>query len=231
MLQGWYVPGSGTGTIVLMHGVRANRLAMLGRTTLLHDAGYSVLLFDFQAHGESSGKAITMGYLEARDAQAAVGYAKQRNPGQFVGAIGVSLGGAAAVLGEEPLPINALVLEAVYPNIGAAVRNRLEMRVGPLASLLSPLLLLQLKPRLGIDAEDLSPQQQIGRIKAPVLVVAGAEDRHTTIKDTNALYEAAPSPKSLWVIPGAGHVDFAAYSPNEYRSKILLFLGEYRNGG
>lgn len=228
-LHGWYVAGSGTGTVVLMHGVRANRLGMLGRAALLHEAGYSVLLFDFQAHGESPGEHITMGYLEALDARAAVEFAKKRKPGQFVGVVGVSLGGAAALLGAEPLAVNALVLEAVYPNIGAAVRNRLEMRVGSFAVLLSPLLLLQLKPRLGVDADDLSPQKQIARIRAPVLIIAGAEDRHTTIKDTEALYEAAPSPKSLWVVPGAAHVDFAAYSPSEYKIKVLSFLNEYRN--
>jgi len=53
------------GTIVLMHGVRANRLSMVRRAEMLHRAGYSVLLFDFQAHGESPGSHITMGYLES----------------------------------------------------------------------------------------------------------------------------------------------------------------------
>ena len=55
-----------------MHGVRANRLVMLARARFLHKAGYAVLLFDFQAHGESSGKRITFGHLEGLDASAAV---------------------------------------------------------------------------------------------------------------------------------------------------------------
>src|SRR5882672_1925461 len=62
-LRGWLLPGvKAGGAILLMHGVRANRSSMLGRARFLSQAGYSVLLFDFQAHGESTGKHITFGY-------------------------------------------------------------------------------------------------------------------------------------------------------------------------
>src|SRR5262245_60026163 len=72
-LRGWLIPGhSGAGAVVLMHGFRGDRREMLGRASFLNRADYSVLLFDFQAHGESRGKEITIGYLESRDAQAAV---------------------------------------------------------------------------------------------------------------------------------------------------------------
>ena len=57
-LSGWFIAGRpGGGAVVLMHGVRGNRLAMLRRARLLHAEGFSVLLFDFQAHGESTGAA------------------------------------------------------------------------------------------------------------------------------------------------------------------------------
>src|SRR5688572_29947463 len=53
MLSGWFLSGErGAGAVLLMHGIRAHRLAMLARARFLRDAGYTVLLFDFQAHGE-----------------------------------------------------------------------------------------------------------------------------------------------------------------------------------
>ncbi|HKS57786.1 MAG TPA: alpha/beta hydrolase [Steroidobacteraceae bacterium] len=207
VLHGWFVPAAsdGRGTIVLMHGVRANRLSMVGRAVMLHRAGYAVLLFDFQAHGASPGEHITMGWLESGDARAAVAYARSRAPGQFVGAVGVSLGGAAAVLGADPLPVDALVLEAVYPDIEAATANRLSIRFGGLGRLLSPLLLMQLRPRLGIGSTELMPIAAITRVRAPLFVIAGGADRHTTRADSMRLFEAAPEPKQLWMIPGAAH--------------------------
>lgn len=226
VLHGWFVPAASDahGTIVLVHGVRANRLSMVGRAEMLHRAGYAVLLFDFQAHGESRGDHITMGWLESGDARAAVAYARSRAPGQFVAAIGVSLGGAAALLGEEPLAVDALVLEAVYPDIEAATANRLGMRFGGAGRLLAPLLLLQLKPRLGISSSDLAPLSAISRIHVPVLIIAGGVDRHTTPADSARLFAAAPEPKQLWMIPGAAHVDFEAYAGQAYEERVLSFF-------
>ncbi|THD01182.1 hypothetical protein B1810_21415 [Panacagrimonas perspica] len=228
-LHGWYVPGSGkAGTVVLMHGARSNRLSMVNRARFLHRQGYAVLLFDFQAHGQSPGRHITMGYLEARDAAAAVDYARRRRPHDFIGAIGTSMGGAAAVLGREPLPVDALVLEAVYPDIQRALGNRLDLRFGPKGRWLAPLLLAQLPPRLGIVPGSLAPVHGIRQVEAPLLLIAGSKDRRTTVVESEALFAAAPEPKALWVVRGAGHVDFAKYAGSAYEQRVLSFFEQAR---
>src|SRR5262245_56219261 len=71
-LQGLFVRGKrGAGGVLLMHVIHASRVMMLDRARFLHRAGYSVFLFDFQAHGESSGQRVTFGAHESFDAQAA----------------------------------------------------------------------------------------------------------------------------------------------------------------
>ena len=124
-VRAWLIKGQPrAGVVVLMHGVRADRLSMLGRARFLARAGYGVLLFDFQAHGESRGERITFGYLESRDARAAIDFVRARLPSERVGVIGVSMGGAAALLAKPPLEVDALVLELVYPTIDEAVTDR-----------------------------------------------------------------------------------------------------------
>jgi uncharacterized protein len=60
-LSGWFIPGRpGVGSVLLMHGVRANRPEMLGRARFLSRHGFAVLLFDFQARGESPGRSISI---------------------------------------------------------------------------------------------------------------------------------------------------------------------------
>ena len=138
-IHGWFIPGKkGTGAIVLMHGVRANRLSMLDRARFLSHAGYFVLLFDFQAHGESTGEHITFGYLESRDAQAAVSFLSANAPNEKVGVIGVSMGGAATLIASPPLDVKAMVLEMVYPSLKQAVSDRLTMRLGGWATVQRP---------------------------------------------------------------------------------------------
>ena len=210
-----------------MHGVRANRLSMLDRARFLSQAGYSVLLFDFQAHGESTGEHITFGYLEGMDAQAAVNFLRSKAPDEKIGVIGVSLGGAAALLASPPLDVNVMVLEMVYPTIDEAISNRLTMRLGGWARSLTPLLSWQFKPRLGIDADLLRPIDHIGKISAPKLLIVAAEDQHTTLDESRRMFEAASEPKELWVVNGAKHVDLYPVAKKEYEQHVLGFFGKY----
>lgn len=224
-LRGWLLPGrAGRGAVVLMHGVRADRTSMSARARFLNAAGYGVLLFDFQAHGESPGSRITFGHLEGRDARAAVRLVRERMPGERVGVVGVSMGGAAALLAEPPLGADALVLEMVYPTLEEAVADRLKIRLGSLGGLLSPLLTLQLRPRLGVGLEHMRPIDRAALLPGPKLFIAGALDRHTTLEESRRLFAAARGPKELWVVEGAAHTDLHAAAREEYERRVLDFF-------
>jgi uncharacterized protein len=224
-LSGWLIPGhNDAGAVVLMHGFRGDRRQMLGRATFLNQAGYSVLLFDFQAHGASSGKRITIGHLESRDARAAVEFMKRNCPDEKIGVIGLSMGGAAAAMASPALEVDAMALEMVYPDIERATANRMERYLGGWARGLAPLLIMQLPLRAGIDAVALRPVDRVGAIKAPKLFIAGAKDRHTKLAESRELFAAAGEPKELWVVEEAAHSDVHKVTKEEYERRILDFF-------
>jgi uncharacterized protein len=225
VIHGWLSRGSPQGgAILLLPGVRANRLSMVSRARMLRAAGYSTLLIDFQATGDSPGEAITFGWRERLDVIAAVQALRRLSPGEPIGIVGTSLGGAAALLAAPDVRVEGVVLEAVYPSLDAAVGNRLRMRFGAAAPALAPLLVVQLWPRLGVWPSDLTPVDRIAELRCPVLVIGGTVDRHTTIADTQQLYAAARPPKELWLIPGAAHVDFFRFSGADYQRRLLTFF-------
>lgn len=209
-------------TVILLHPVRCDRRSMLSRAELCRRAGFSVLLLDLQAHGESEGDAITFGRREAEDVIAAVNFVRRRAPRQKIGIIGWSLGGAATLLA-SPLEVDAVVLELVYPTIEDAVRNRLSRHL-PAGAALAPLLLAQLPLRLGIWPSELRPIDRVAKVGCPLLVLAGELDEHTTLDESNRLYRAASQPKQLHVFPGAKHEDLFAYDPETYQREVLRFL-------
>jgi len=230
-LQGWFVPGRpGAGAVVLMHGVHANRLSMLRRARLFNAEGFAVLLFDFQAHGESTGARITFGHREGQDAAAAIAYMRARLPSERVGTIGSSLGGAAALLAPQPLDVDALVLESVYSEIGAAIENRMIAVLGRIGTVAAPpitvLFKLVLPPFLGGSAADLRPIDRIAQVRAPVLVAGGMLDDRTSVVETRMMFARANEPKRLWVVARARHVDLEGFTPGEYREQVLGFLVE-----
>lgn len=224
-VHAWSAPGRpGRGTVVLAHAVRSDRRSLVDRAVFLQRAGYGVLLYDAQAHGESPGERITFGYRESLDATAAVALARREAAAAPVAFIGISQGGASALLAPAPLELDALVIEAVYPTLAQASANRIALRFGPPGRWLSPLLLWPFELRLGVAPEDVAPIERIRDVRAPLLVVAGERDQRTTLAESRALFAAAPEPKTLWIVPDAGHVDFHHAAPEAYERRILDFL-------
>jgi alpha-beta hydrolase superfamily lysophospholipase len=223
-IAGWHVASDeAQGVIVLLHPIRGSRLSMLDRAHLLHSAGYSIVMIDLQAHGESPGDHITPGHLERHDVRAAVEFAREQHTDEPIGVLGVSLGGASALFA-SPLDVDALVLESVYPNIDDAVHNRVAARLGPLSTIPAKLLLVQLKPRLGISSSQLRPIDRLPNVECPVYVISGTEDKHTTVNETKQMFSVARQPKEMWLVEGAGHEDLYRVSPGEYKSRVLGFF-------
>lgn len=227
-LAAWFVPGApGGGAILLLHAVRSNKQAMLPRASFLNAQGFAVLAIDLQAHGESEGERITFGYREAADVRAAVAKLRTLAPGERVGVLGVSLGGAALVLASPRPPVDAAVLESVYPTVEDAVANRLAIRFGALGPWLAPLFLAQLEPRLGVGAAELRPIERVAAIGCPLLLVQGSADRHTTMADARRLFAAAAEPKTFYAVEGAAHVDLHAHAGADYERRIGAFFADH----
>ena len=224
-VTGWFSKGDKKDKcVLLMHGVKSNRLSMVDRALLFNKHGYSVMLIDLQAHGQTSGDFISFGYLESTSARNAVSFLRKVKSCEKIASIGISLGGAASLLGSKPLDVDAMVLESVYSKIELAVENRVNMRLGDTAKLLAPFLYYQLPLKHGISLESLSPIDSIKKVTSPLLIIAGSEDKHTTIQESKALFNAAPSPKLFWEIKGAAHVDFYEFAKEEYSEILLNFL-------
>lgn len=62
---------------------------------------------------------------------------------------------------------------------------------------------------------------------APVLVVAGSKDQHTSLAESQEMFAAAREPKRLWVVDGAAHQDFLAYDPLGYQREVVTFLTQH----
>lgn len=227
-IHGWLAHGiSGHGAVLLVHSMRSNRLEMLGRARFLNNQGYHVLMIDLQAHGETPGDRITFGMRESADVVAAVSYLRNTFPHDRIAAIGVTLGAAAIVLADPPPRLDAMVLESLHPTFAEAVTNRLKLHLGDAGEYFQFLLLPYFSFLLDLPVDQLNPIDRIGNIAIPVLFISGTLDRHTTQSEAKRLYDAAQSPKELWVVEGAGHYNMHTFAGKSYETHITDFLSTY----
>lgn len=231
-VAGWFVPGRpGQGAVLLLHRKGGSRLDMLGRARWLYAAGFSVLLIDLPAHGESPGRRVSMGPREAEAVRAAWAWLLQALPQQPAGVIADSLGAAALLFARlEPAP-RAVVLESLFPTLDEAVENRLVLHLGAPGRWVRPLFMLNLPLQLGLWPSQVRPIEELRVLRSPVLVMSGDADVHTTLAQTQRLFDAAPPPKELWIVPGAAHQNLHAYDRAAYEARVLPFLLRHLRGG
>lgn len=225
LLRGLYVPGADTATaVVLLHGYFGDRTQMYARARLLHDEGYSVLLYDARADGESEGEMTSMGYYERRDLIAAVAWLHAHGAVD-VGCIGVSQGGATIALAADGLEgVRCVVLESTYDDMRTAVDRRFRHYAWLPGWLAGVFVIPFGETRLDCDIDSIAPVRAIARLHAPVLVVSGDCDTRVDTADTRRLFDAAREPKGLWFVRGANHEDLQAFDPKEYSVHVLAFI-------
>lgn len=226
-LRGWLVAAGPRSAkcVVLAAGIHGSRLAMLSRADWYLARGWSVLVADLRGTGASDRARVTMGWNEALDLAACRELLRKRGF-TTVGAHGVSLGAAAIVYTAVRDPDDRwdfAVLEACYRDIASALHARLPWIPFP-ALVLWPL--AQSAAWLtGIDGELLRPIEAMPRLTAPTMFVYGAEDEKVGERAAADLLAASgAADKTLFEIPGAGHVDLWPVGGDAMQRALAAFV-------
>jgi uncharacterized protein len=209
-VRGWFVRANGSDArrvVVLVAGIRGNRLAMRGRAEFYLARGWSALLVDLRGTGASEATRISLGYGEALDLCAWHEFLVARGC-TAIGAHGQSLGAAAIVYAARrgsPAPAwHFVVLESCYGD----VREALAARLPGVPAFLTWPLVASTEWLLGIDANELVPARVIAALTAPLLLVCGDADAKVGPGATATLFATCGArDKVLCGLPGVGHVD------------------------
>jgi dipeptidyl aminopeptidase/acylaminoacyl peptidase len=199
--------------VVLAHGFAGHRTkpayAYLAERL---SADAAVLSLDLRGHGSSGGR-CTFGDHEALDLRAAAAWLR-RHGHAWVGVVGASMGGAAALraAGEGPPgafdAVAAISVVAVWGLADTpAMRVLTRIATDPWhRAVASVLLRVRIAARW---AEPRSPLDVVGRIApTPLLLVHGADDHFFSAEQSLLLAAAAGPPCTRWLEPaGFGHAE------------------------
>ena len=211
-LNAWYIPAESTRTTILFcHGNAGNISNRLESIEQFHRLGLNVFIFDYRGYGQSKGSPDEEGTYQ--DAFAAWQYLIERKdlqPNEII-IFGRSLGGAVATwLATQTEPLG-LIIESSFTSIPN------------LASKVYPFIPVRLLSRFQYNSEE-----NIKRIKAPVLVVHSRDDDIIPFDHGKSLFARASEPKRFLEINGL-HNDGYLISENDYLSGIAAFMRNHLN--
>jgi len=191
-LHAWYArPREGAPTLLWSHGNAGNIDSRRELLMALARRGVGVLAYDYRGYGRSTGAPSEAGvYADAAaafDSEVAAG----RNPRDIV-CFGESLGGAVSIELATRRPCGAVIVVSGFTRLADVARRH----YGPLGAL------------AGNRFDCLA---RVGRLSVPVLFAHGDRDEIVPFELGQRLYEAAPEPRRLLRLAGAGHNDALGY--------------------
>ncbi|HYV38974.1 MAG TPA: alpha/beta fold hydrolase [Gemmataceae bacterium] len=224
-LAGWWVPARthSSRTIVFCHGLAANRTQTLKYHAIADWLDANLLLFDMRGHGDSAGRASSMGYRERDDVLSAIAYLRQQRPSQSRQVIGMGVSLGAAVLADiaaelEP-PLDGLILDSGFTATADMDHSLPAFLRGWLLTIGLPIA----DWNAGCPITEFRPVASIGRARAPVVLFHSLHDWITPAEHSMRLYERAAEPKQLVILDASGHVCAYFERHQEYETAVRKF--------
>ena len=233
-LRGWFLPvPESDRVVVIAHGRNSNRTGEDGQLVPHAEAlvkrGYNVLMFDFRAHGESSGVRYTLGGAEQRDVLGAVAYLRSLGfAPDRMGFWAHSMGAATVLLTSAVSPdVRTIVADSSFARLEDLLARELP-RTSGLPGFFNPPILFFARTLFGADASVVNPVDVVSGLPPDSLFIIHAEaDGLIPVNHARRIAAAAgPAVYDLWIFPGSRHDRVSSAAPDRYRARVLAFFGE-----
>jgi len=233
-LAGWTIEGDGVKPpVILCHDLGSSKSSLVPLGMELNRRGFTVLMFDFRAHGESEGTVTTLGLDEKRDVLGAADYVTRRlgrEPARL-GVYGAGMGAHAAVLAAVDRPrLGVLVLDGLYPDASHPLARKVfagwNTGMRRLGFLSDGLFALMTRTRIGTHrAADALP----GLLGRDLLLLAPANDPRLTV-EIQRMVQSIPEQRNadgnMVVLPASHGDGLYGEALERHRRQVATFFEE-----
>ncbi|NLL39647.1 MAG: alpha/beta hydrolase [Clostridiales bacterium] len=212
---------------VLVHGYSTGKEYMQEYARKYYEKGYSILMPDLRAHGDSQGNIVGMGWLDRMDILKWTDLILAENPEADIVLHGISMGASAVMMASgERLPenVSAIIADCGYTTVWDILEYQLKRLYDfPVFPLLHGGNIWSVR-KLGYSWKDASAVKMVKASRTPILFVHGSRDDVVPVDMAFELYMAAECDKRLLIIEGAGHAMSASWEPERYWNEIFDFI-------
>ncbi len=226
----WFPQESCKKAVICFHGYTSrgmNDYTGLSSYYLTH--GYSMLLVDEHAHGESEGTYIGFGCLDRMDALKWIDWVLQKC-GEDVQILlhGTSMGGATVLMASGlalPEQIKGIISDCAFTSPKEVFTHVLHTMIH-----LPAFPIMQISDRInrkraGYGLDDCNAAREVQKATVPILFIHGSADTFVPCSMCDTIYENCASPKKKLIVEGAAHAESFYKDTEAYENAMTEFLG------
>jgi len=216
-LHAWhlYPDSESKGLVFVAHGNAQNISSHFASWVWLVKEGYEVFIFDYRGYGKSDSDAQLKGSIE--DTTAALSYIENEYQKPYF-VCGQSLGGTLllnALKAHNTKNIKAVIIDSTFTGFADIANEKMDN-----TWILWP---FQWIPYLSISSK-YDSKDIVYNIDKPILFIHGSLDATIPPNNSWQLFEAASTPKELWLVKSAKHIQ--SFENTNVQKDFLEFLSQ-----
>lgn len=226
----WFPGDDPTRTVICFHGYTSRGLSdYIGLSDYYFKHGYSMLLVDERAHGDSKGTYIGFGCLDRHDAMKWIDWVieKQGTEAQII-LHGTSMGGATVLMTSGmtlPSQVKGIISDCAFTSAKEVFTHVLRTMIHLPAFPMMQIADLINQKKAGYALDECNAAREVRKAQVPVLFIHGSADTFVPMSMCDTIYENCASPKKKLIVEGAAHAESYYKDTEAYENAMTEFLG------
>ncbi len=226
----WFPCGDEKKAVVCFHGYTSQGMSdYIALSEYYLKNGFSMLLVDERAHGQSEGEYIGFGCLDRRDALCWLKWVTGRC-GEEVQVLlhGTSMGGAAVLMASGlslPPPVKGIISDCgftspkeVFTHVLHSMYHLPAFPVIPAADFIN-------RKAAGYGMDECNAAREVRKAKVPILMIHGDADTFVPAEMCERIYANIASPKQKLIVKGAAHAESYYKDTEAYERAMDELIG------
>lgn len=212
--------------LVAVHGFHCDGITELaGQSGYWLARGFDLFVTDNRGHGQSEGRYIGFGTLDARDLKLWLRFIASRFPGKHIYLLGVSMGCTTVLNACDDLPaaVAGIVADCGFTSVAEQLKNVL----GSFGAIRGPAVRFAsflCRKKAGYGFYDENTLRHVINAAAPIIFIHGGADSYVPTYMTKLNFEACNARKTLLIVPGATHPRSHFVAPQLYERSVDEFF-------
>lgn len=226
----WFPQGECKKVVICFHGYTSQGMSdYIGLSGYYLQKGYSMLLVDERAHGQSEGKHIGFGCLDRQDALKWIEKVI-KDCGEDVEILlhGTSMGGATVLMTSGlklPIQVKGIISDCAFTSAKEVFTHVLKSMYHMPAFPTIQISDFMNRKLSGYGLDECNAAREVKKAKVPILLIHGSGDTFVPCSMCETIYQNCASPKKKLIIEGAAHAESYYKDPTRYEKALNEFIG------